>query len=111
MEQLLSDHGSKLHDISEKQNSVLTRIIKNIEKSRWTPKWEVYVIYIIMFSNIIAFGYLGYHFIKFEKHKEAAYHKGKEEGLIMARQYFEDHPIIFKDYQKWLKKQDSTINQ
>jgi hypothetical protein len=37
------------------------------------------------------------HVIWFDvKSKEAAYLEGKNEGLFKARQYFEDHPIIFK---------------
>ena len=111
MEQLLNDHHSKLKVITEAQNSALNQIIANIKKSRWTPKWEVVIIYVVMLSNIIAFSYFGYHFIKFERQKEAAYLRGREESMIKARAYFNDHPIILKDYQKWLRKQDSTINQ
>ncbi|MEM1260734.1 MAG: DUF6730 family protein [Bacteroidota bacterium] len=111
MERLLNDHQSNLKTISEKQEKALDKVLKNIDKSRLIPKWELAFIYTVMILNAIAFGYFGYHFIQYEKQKEAAYLEGKNEGLFKATQYFEDHPIIFKDYQKWAKKRDSITNQ
>lgn len=111
MEQLLNDHQSNLKSLSEKQHEALDKVLKNIDKSRLIPKWELVFIYTVMILNAMVFGYFGYHYIQYERQKETAYRKGREEGLIRARQYFEDHPIIFKDYQKWAKKRDSVTNQ
>ena len=111
MERLLNVHQSNLKTISEKQHQALDKLLKNIDKSRLIPKWELALIYTVMILNATVFGYFGYHYIQYEKQKEAAYLEGKNEGLVKAKQYFEDHPIIFKDYQKWLKKQDSILRK
>ncbi|RKN77985.1 DUF6730 family protein [Ulvibacterium marinum] len=95
----------------ESYENRMEQVLKKIEKSRWTPKWEVAVIYIVMCLNTIAFSYLGYYFVNYEQKKEAAVAKGKEEGLGKARGYFDDHPIIYKDFERWAKRKDSVPNQ
>ncbi|MGP1993018.1 DUF6730 family protein [Zobellia laminariae] len=89
----------------------MEEVLEKIEKSRWTPKWEVAVIYIVMCLNTVAFSYLGYYFVNYERKKEAAVAKGKEEGLGKAKGYFEDHEIIYKDFKRWAKRKDSVPNQ
>ncbi|AKA33907.1 DUF6730 family protein [Flagellimonas lutaonensis] len=111
MERLLNVHQSNLKSISEKQHQALDKALKNIDKSRLIPKWEVALIYTVMILNATVFGYFGYHYIQYEKQKETAYLEGKNEGLFKATQYFEDHPVIFKDYQEWVQKHDSITNQ
>ncbi len=86
-------------------------VLKKIEKSRWTPKWEVAVIYIVMCLNTIAFSYLGYYFVNYEQKKEAEIFKVKKESLGKAKGYFDDHPIINKDFERWAKRKDSVPNQ
>ncbi len=95
----------------ESYENRMEEVLKKIEKSRWTPKWEMVVLYIVMCVNTIAFSYLGYYFINYEQKKEAAVLKSKYEGLGKARSYFDDHPIIYKDFEKWAKKQDSVPNR
>lgn len=75
-------------------------ILKKIEKSSWTPKWEVSMIYVVMCLNTISFSYFGYYFINYEQKKTAAVLKSKKEGFGKARGYFDDHPIIYKDYER-----------
>lgn len=86
-------------------------VLKEIEKSRWTPKWEVAMIYIVMCLNTIAFSYFGYYFVNYERKKEATILKIEKESLGRAKGYFDDHPIIYKDFQKWARKQDSVPNR
>lgn len=95
----------------ESYENRMEEVLKKIEKSRWTPKWEIVMLYIVMCLNTIAFGYLGYYFIKYEQKMEATVLKSKKEGLGKTRGYFNDHPIIYKDFEKWAKKQDSVPNQ
>lgn len=89
----------------------MDEISKKIEKSRWTPKWEMVMLYFVIAVNTLAFGYLGYYFINYEKKMQNAILKTKNEGLGKASGYFNDHPIIYKDFQKWVKKKDSVPNQ
>ncbi len=53
--------------------------------------------------NTIAFSYLGYYYIKYEQKIEATVMKVKQESLGKARGYFDDHPVIYKDFEKWAK--------
>ena len=86
-------------------------VLKRIEKSRWTPKWEVALLYIFLSINTIAFGYLGYYFINYDLKIQDAVKEARVEGFGKAREYFNDHPIIYKDFEKWTQKRDSIPNQ
>src|SRR6056297_892021 len=86
-------------------------VLKKIEKSRWTPKWEVALLYIYLSINTIAFGYLGYYFINYELKIQDAVKEARVEGFGRAREYFNEHPIIYKDFERWAKKKDSVPNR
>ncbi|MEQ9583512.1 MAG: hypothetical protein RIM68_15365, partial [Arenibacter sp.] len=68
------------------------------------------ILYLFIIMNTSAFGYMGYYFINYERKKKAEVLKVKKESLGRARGYFEDHPIIYKDFEKWVQKQDSVLN-
>lgn len=94
---------SLLEDFFNAQKGTLTsyekrteEVLKKIEKSRWTPKWEVALLYIYLSINTIAFGYLGYYFINYELKIQDAVKEARVEGFGRARQYFNDHPIIYR---------------
>lgn len=86
-------------------------VLKKIEKSRWTPKWEVAILYFFMSINSVAFSYFGYYFINYEWKMQDAVSQARHEGLGRARGYFKDHPVIYENFEKWAKKQDSVPNQ
>ena len=107
-----------LEDFIKSQKSTIAsyenrmqEVLKKVEKSRWTPKWEVTMIYVVMCLNTIAFSYLGYYYIKYEQKMEATVLKVKQESLGRAKGYFDDHPIIYENFEKWAKKQDSIPNR
>ncbi|CAN0562152.1 unnamed protein product [Ectocarpus sp. 12 AP-2014] len=83
-------------------------VLKKIEKSRWTPKWEVALLYVFISINTIAFGYFGYYFINYDLKMQDAVREARQEGLGRARNYFDDHEVIYKDFKRWAKKQDSV---
>jgi len=95
----------------ESYENRMEKVLKNIEKSRWTPKWEVALLYIYLIVNTIAFGYLGYYFINYDLKMQDAVTQAKHDGLGSARSYFKDHEVIYKDFKRWAKKQDSVSNQ
>jgi len=39
-----------------------------------------------------------------------AVNKARQEGFGKAREYFEDHEVIYKDFERWAKKKDSVSN-
>jgi hypothetical protein len=86
-------------------------VLKNIEKSRWTPKWEVALLYIYLIINTTAFGYLGYYFINYDLKTQDAVREARVEGFGRARAYFQDHPIIYKDFERWAERKDSVPNR
>lgn len=89
----------------------MEEVLEKIEKSRWTPKWEVALLCIYLIINTSAFGYFGYYFINYDLKMKDAVSTARQEGLGRARGYFEDHEIIYKDFERWAKKQDSVSNQ
>ncbi len=89
----------------------MEEVLRKIGKSRWTPKWEVALLYIFLSINTIAFGYFGYYFINYDLKMQDAVSKARQEGLGRASGYFEDHEIIYKDFKRWAKRQDSVPNR
>jgi len=89
----------------------MEEVLKNIEKSRWTPKWEIALLYIFLSINTIVYGYLGYYFINYDLNMQDAVNQAKHYGLGSARGYFKDHEVIYRDFKRWTKKQDSISNQ
>tara|TARA_R110000744_G_scaffold143867_2_gene255848 strand:+ start:100 stop:567 length:468 start_codon:yes stop_codon:yes gene_type:complete len=104
---LLKSQRSSVHSFEHRMEEVL----KKIEKSRWTPKWEVALLYIYLIINTSAFGYFGYYFINYDLKMQDAVSTARQEGLGRARGYFEDHEVIYKDFERWAKKQDSVPNR
>lgn len=95
----------------DKYEKRIEEVLKKINKSRWTPKWEVALLYMLISVNTIAFGYFGYYFINYELKMQDAINQARQEGFGRARGYFEDHEVIYKDFKRWSKKQDSVPNQ
>ncbi len=89
----------------------MEEVLKKIEKSRWTPKWEGALLYIFISINTLAFGYFGYYFINYDLKMKDAISQARHEGLGRVRGYFEDHEVIYRDFKRWSKKQDSNSNQ
>ena len=89
----------------------MTEVVVNLKTARLSPKWEGTILLLFWCINTIAFSYLGYYFIQFEDKKEVAFNKGRDEGVGIVRSYFNDHPIIYKDFEKWTQKRDSVPNQ
>ncbi|MEM9079028.1 MAG: DUF6730 family protein, partial [Bacteroidota bacterium] len=69
MERLLNNHQSNLRTISEKQEKAMDKVLKNIDKSRLVPRWELVFVYTVMILNALVFGYFGYHYIQYERQK------------------------------------------
>jgi hypothetical protein len=107
----LKDFLRSQHRTLDSYEKQMKDVLKTVKKSRWTPKWETLMLYVVICLNTIAFSYLGYYFIQFEKKREAAFITGKEEGVNEVGEYFKDHPVIYKDFRKWARKQDSVPNQ
>ena len=82
-----------------------------IKSATLTPKWIMAMYWVALSITILTLGYFGYHFIQAEKNKNQAFIQGREEGISELRSYFDDHPIIYKDFQRWSQKKDSVSNQ
>ncbi|TVZ14883.1 DUF6730 family protein [Maribacter sp. MAR_2009_72] len=89
----------------------MTEVVVNLKTAQLTPKWEGTILLVFLCINTIAFSYLGYYFIQFEDKNRVAFNKGRDEGVGIVRGYFNDHPIIYKDFEKWTQKRDSIPNQ
>ncbi|MEM6815629.1 MAG: hypothetical protein AAF600_14795 [Bacteroidota bacterium] len=60
---------------------------------------------------VFTLAYFGYHFIRFKENKEEALEQGREEVIFELRGYFDNHPIIYRDFQKWVENKDSVTNR
>lgn len=83
----------------------------SVEKALHIIEEEVALLYIVISVNTIAFGYFGYYYINYELKMQDAVSQARQEGFGRARDYFEDHEVIYKDFKKWSKKLDSVPNQ
>lgn len=108
LEFLIKNFLRTQNDTADSYENRMEEVLIKIEKSRWTPKWEVALLYIFLSINTIAFGYLGYYFINYDLKMQDAVSQARQEGFGRARGYFKDHPVIYENFEKWTKKQDSV---
>ncbi|UII79332.1 DUF6730 family protein [Flagellimonas sp. CMM7] len=85
-----------------------SRIIKS---ATLIPRWLITLCCVATCIIMFTFGYFGYHFIRFEENKQEAFRQGRVEAISELGGYFDDHPIIYRDFQRWSKKKDSPSNQ
>lgn len=86
-------------------------IKKGLISARIIPNWLATLFCIVISIQVLSLSYFGYHFIQFEESNKVAFQRGQKESDESVRGYFEDHPIIYKDYKKWTRKKDSISNQ
>lgn len=84
---------------------------RTIKSATLVPKWVTALFLIAIALTVFTPAYFGYHFIRFEENRKAAFEKGREEIIFELRDYFDNHPLIYRDFQKWVKKKDSVTNQ
>nr|WP_298924627.1 DUF6730 family protein [uncultured Allomuricauda sp.] len=107
-----------LKDFTKEQRKVIeifeektTGIEQKMKSTRITPNWLATLFCITITIQVLSLSYFGYHFIKFEERNKLAFLRGQKESNESVRGYFEGHPIIYEDYKKWTKKEDSVPNQ
>ena len=86
-------------------------INKAVKRAKLTPKWLLALFCVTFALTVLTTGYFGYHFIQFEENKKEAFMQGKKEAILELRDYFDDHPIIYEDFKKWARRQDSLSNK
>ena len=84
---------------------------RTIKLATLIPKWGTALFLILLALTVFTLAYFGYHFIRFEEDRKAAFEKGREEVIFELRDYFDNHPLIYRDFQKWAKQKDSVSNQ
>ncbi|WP_036385299.1 DUF6730 family protein [Muricauda sp. MAR_2010_75] len=82
-------------------------ITQKIKSAMLFPKWLTALFFVVLSITVLTLGYFGYHFIQFEENRKKAFIQGRREAISELRSYFDDHPIIYKDFQRWSRKQDS----
>lgn len=82
-----------------------------IKLATLTPKWIIAMYWVALSIITLTLGYFGYHFIEVEKNKKEAFMQGREEAISELRGYFDNHPIIYKDFKMWAKKKDSVADK
>ncbi|MEM8937721.1 MAG: DUF6730 family protein [Bacteroidota bacterium] len=84
---------------------------RTIKSATLIPKWMTTLFLIISALTVFTLTYFGYHFIRFEENRKAAFERGRKEVIYELRDYFDNHPIIYRDFQRWSEKKDSVSNE
>nr|WP_297916449.1 DUF6730 family protein [uncultured Allomuricauda sp.] len=82
-----------------------------IKSATLVPKWLLALCCVATCATIISLSYFGYYYLRFEQSKQEAFNLGRAGAMNELWGYFEDHPVIYKDFQKWVKKKDSVSNK
>lgn len=101
----------KQEQVIEINKEQVTEIKQGIKSARVTPNWLATLFCIAVSIQTLSLSYFAHHFIQFEIRKEEAFLHGRKEVVSELRGYFDVHPIIYKDFQKWVRKRDSVSNQ
>ena len=101
-------HQKRAMETQRKGAMETNRIIKS---ATLVPKWLLALCCVVICATTITLSYFGYYYLRFEENKQEAFHEGRAGAMNELRGYFEAHPVIYKDFQKWVKKKDSVSNK
>ncbi|MBU2900631.1 DUF6730 family protein [Maribacter dokdonensis] len=108
----------QLEDLDQKQDIHFQRSIGESRKmgemmaaAKLTPKWLLALFCIASILTVLALGYFGYHFIQSEDYESEAFENGKEHVILDLKDYLDEHPEVYKDFQAWSKEQERVPNQ
>lgn len=104
---LLKEHLKDERRSLERYKDVIKEMDKKLKAARLTPDWLAAFFCIAVVVSVLSISYFGHHFIQFKDWEKEVFVEGKKEAFSELRGYFDDHPIIYKDFQKWARKQDS----
>jgi len=96
---------------NEIYNEKTTELNQRIRSARLTPNWLATLFCIVVSIQILSLCYFAHHFVHFEDRKTTAFEQGRKESSTRVRGYFEDHPVIYEDFQKWNRRKDSVPNK
>lgn len=107
-----------IEDFLERQKRAMVFYKERAEETKRTiksatliPKWLMALCCITLSITFLTLCYFGYHFIQVDKNKKETFMQGREEAISELKDYFGDHPIIYRDFQRWSKKQDSVADK
>ena len=104
---LLDSHLKDEKRSLEYYKATIKEMDKKLKGTRLTPNWLATFFCVAVAISVLTLGYFGHHFIRFEDRNKKAFLEGKKEAVSELGGYFDDHPIIYRDFQKWARKQDS----
>ena len=108
---LLKEHLKDERRSLEGYKDVIKEMDKKLKGARLTPDWLAAFFCIAVVISVLSISYFGHHFIQFKEREKVVFAKGKKKAIFELRGYFDDHPIIYRDFQKWARKQDSISNK
>lgn len=107
IEYYVNDFIKQQQEVEARYERRVGEINKKIRSATLFPKWLIALFLLLLSAMVLTLGYFGHHFIQFEENKKKAFIQGRREAISELRGYFQDHPIIYKDFQGWSRKQDS----
>ena len=106
IEQRLKDQIQLQEKNLYKYQAHVREIKESIRRRQLFPKWLIILVLAVFGVSTITLGYFAFTFGEFQKNKQEAYMAGRREAISELQEYFEDHPIIFKDFERWTKKRE-----
>ncbi|WP_156950104.1 hypothetical protein [Maribacter antarcticus] len=61
--------------------------------------------------SLLVIAFLAFKVSGTDELREESFSKGRQEAIKNLRDYFDEYPSHYKEYEQWLKKRDSVSNQ
>ncbi|MDL5512685.1 hypothetical protein QSE00_12720 [Arenibacter sp. M-2] len=111
IEHMLKEHLNSERTKSERIQGSLQNFGQQIYKARMVPKVQLWLQYAIWAISLVIIGYLSFQVSRIDRIRERAYSAGQQEVISNLKGYFEQYPMHYTTYQKWIKEKDSVPDE
>ena len=111
IEKLLREHLNSEKTKTERLQESVQKITELVSLARSVPKVQLWIHYSIWFISLVIIGYLALQVSRIGEVQERAFTEGGQEVISNLKGYFDQNPLHYESYQKWLKKKNSVPNQ
>ncbi len=111
IEKLLETHLQREKQKTLNLQESVHSLEERLAKASVVSKFQKWLHYSIWATSLVIIGYLAFKVSGIEEIREESFSEGRQEVITSLRDYFDQHPEYYDDYQQWLKKRDSVPNR
>ncbi|SDL59438.1 DUF6730 family protein [Kriegella aquimaris] len=111
IEYLLKEHLNSEKVKTLRLQESIDDIMEQISKARLIPKLNLGLLFLIWLISLVIIGYLAFKVSRIDDIQKRAFADGGQQVIHELRDYFDQYPEHYKDYQQWIKQKDSISNQ